>query len=408
MYLDYNAVDGQTYDDLLLDGVHPNAAGHRIVADAIFDKLGIEVPSFEEQDIFISGQGGVAQYRIPSMVVTNSGTILAACDARVERGGDAPNNIDLHLRRSTDNGNTWTAIQTIADFPDQQAACDPSMVVDKTTGTIWCFYDYAIPDPDSYKGRQMYTHVIKSVDDGVTWSNPIDLTDTLKDPAWISVQIGPGNGIQTRDGDLIVPCYCLTSSSSRTCNLIRSTDHGQTWTLSNPAPGSGSENQAVELNDDSIMINIRQGGSRGITTTPNKGQTWTARYNDTALIEPGCQASFIRYWSTLDGDEKDILLFSNPASTSSRVNMTVRISYDEGRTWPVSKVVYGGSSAYSSLTVLPDNTIACLYECGDTDLYEAIAFAKLSLKWLTDGKDSVTSVDNSLKKLRKEAGHRTR
>jgi len=361
----------------------------------------------EKNDVFISGTEGSAFYRIPSLVTTNKGTIIAVCDARIERWNDAPNNIDLAMKRSFDNGKTWTPIKIIADYPGEEAAGDASMLIDKQTGTIWLFFDYILPKEgfkpemlkefkvaeDYDKWRIVYFYAIKSDDDGESWSNPIDLT-YLKKPDWDYLVAAPGNGIQTKNGRLIMPTYSSRSHLViNSCQSLYSDDHGKTWQIGNTIGEYNVEPQVVELEDGSLMMNVRQTKQKGFrmyTTSKDGGLNWNAMVDETNLPEPGfgVQASFIRLSGKLDGDSKNRILFSNPATTKGREKLTIRISYDEGKTWRFGKVLFAGPSGYSSMTALPDGSIGMLYETGEKSLLEKIAFARFNVEWLTDGKDS--------------------
>jgi len=342
---------------------------------------------FEEVNVFVSGTDGVCQYRIPALVTATDGALIAVCDARIEEPGDAPNNIDLVVKRSVDGGRTWSATERIAQFPGTEAACDPCMLVDRETGTIWVFYDYAVPHDSLPRNRRIMTHVIASDDHGRTWSKPKDLTPEINRPEWYYVAAAPGMGIQTRDGKLVAPVYTKRRDEPSKSHVLWSEDHGETWILGGGAGTDTGECQVVELDDDRLLINMRRpkgAGCRSVACSDDGGHSWSEAVDDPALIEPACQASFIRLTSTRDGDDKSRLLFSNPAHASQRLNMTVRLSYDEGKTWPVAKLVNPERSMYSCLTVLPDKTIGLLYEKG-----KILAFARFSLAWLTDGEDGV-------------------
>ena len=202
----------------------------------------------------------------------------------------------------------------------------------------------------------------------------------------------PGRGIQTRAGRLIIPVYTRQTDQDYS-HLLSSNDHGKTWQISPPAAPMVNECQVAELKDGSLMLNMRsyrKKGCRAVATTNDDGKTWGKIVDDTNLPEPTCQASFIRYTDVRDGFTRDRLLFVNPANTSKRVNLTVRLSYDEGMTWPISKVIRPGPSAYSCLTVLKDGTIGLIYENGRTSPYERLTFARFDLQWLTDGRDRIT------------------
>ncbi len=353
-------------------------------------------PPLEQNDVFVAGRDGVFQYRIPALVTSNEGTLIAACDARKDRGGDPPNNIDHVCKRSLDGGRTWKPLQVVADFPGAEAAGDPCLLVDRQTGTVWVFYAWC-PEGIGTKASQpglsgstLRVYAMTSDDDGVTWSKPRDLNPMVKDPDWNAMWCSPGRGFQTREGRLLVPSSSLRDGASYS-QMFASDDHGQTWKTLTASGDKTNEHMAVELADGRLMANMRSRhgqGCRAVSTSSDGGRTWSELVHDPDLVEPVCQGSFIRYTSRQDGYAKDRLLFSNPASRK-REKMTVRLSYDEGKTWPVSKVIHAGPAAYSCLTVLADGTIGLLYERGEKSAYEKITFARFDLEWLTDGKDKL-------------------
>lgn len=353
-------------------------------------------PSFSQTPLFVGGLDSVVEYRIPGLVTTNTGTLVAVCDARVDRPGDAINNIDLVVKRSTDLGKTWMPMQVIVDFPGKEAACDPCIAHDRHTNRVWVFYDHILdhvakPGTQSREKRIIHLHAIYSDDEGVTWSGPRNLTPIIKMPVWDAVLAGPGRGSQTRNGYLLIPCYSIRPDCSYAQVLV-STDHGGTWKLSKGARAETNESAVVELTDGRWLLNSRDArreGYRVVSTTKNQGANWITPSNAKNLPEPCCQGSVIRYTDTRDGFQKNRLLFSNPADSSQRRRMTVRMSYDEGETWPIAKVIYDGPTAYSCLTVLPNGTIGLLYESGDQSPYERIHFAAFNLEWLTDGTDAL-------------------
>jgi len=343
-------------------------------------------------DVFVRGGEGVFLYRIPALAVTTKGAILALCDARIERGDDLPNNIDLVLRRSFDLGETWTPSQKIANFPGMEGAGDASLLVDRETGTIWVFYAYGPEGIGSREsqpgidGPTLRLHLIHSNDEGATWSEATDLNPMVKDPAWKAVWPSPGSGFQARSGRLYFPLTQVSDAVGYT-RYIYSDDHGVSWKITVPAGRNTDESMCVELDDGTLMANMRGSKKqRAVAISNDKGISWEPMSYDKTLIGPNCQASFIRYSSLSNGDDKNRLLFSNPASTK-RENMTVRLSYDEGKTWPVSKTIYPGLAGYSSLAVLPDGSIGMFYEHGAQHDTDQLTFVRFTMEWLTDGKD---------------------
>ena len=359
-------------------------------------------PIFEQTDVLVGGQDGVFEYRIPVLLTSNEGTLLAFCDARVEKEGDAPNNIDLALKRSVDGGKTWGPLQVLVDA-GEGAVADSCGVVDRETGTIWVFSVYSPKGIGSANAKpglsgDTFTYqAVKSDDDGETWSEPIDITAMVKKPEWSAGSPGPGTGIQTRAGRLIIPRYYTPGDGPSVSFVSCSDDHGKTWRIGGEAQGAWctNESQVVELDDGSLLLNMRgaTGNKRKIARSNDGGMSWSEMTEDPALIEPRCQGSLIVHTDGLHYP-KSRLVFLNPASTE-RHKMTAHLSYDEGKTWPVSKQLYAGPSAYSSLTVLRDLTIGCLYERGDEGPYEKITFARFNLEWLTDGKDKLAAMSGS-------------
>ncbi len=348
-----------------------------------------------QDDVFVSGTEGYHTFRIPSVIVTPKGTILAFCEGRKNSASDT-GDIDLVLRRSTDGGETWGPLQIVAeDGPNTMG--NPCPVVDRDTGTIWLLMTHNLGEDrepeiiaQTSKGTRT-VWVTKSADDGETWSEPVEITAATKKPNWTWYATGPGVGIQLASGRMVIPCdHIVAETKEFGSHVIYSDDRGETWRLGGAVGPGVNECQVVELADGSLLLNMRnyherESNRRALARSTDGGETWSGLSYDEALIEPICQASFLRY-TTEELQDRNRLLFSNPASTS-REKMTVRVSYDEGGTWPVAYVLHFGPAAYSCLTVLPDMTIGCLYERGDEHAYEKITFARLGLATLTDGED---------------------
>ncbi|HUH29149.1 sialidase family protein [Gelidibacter sp.] len=342
------------------------------------------------QDLFnTSMTEGVECYRIPAIITAPNGDVIAAIDERVPGCGDLKwsRDINIIIRRSADNGKTWSNIETVVDFPDGQSASDPSLIVDHVTNEIFLFYNFMNLDTEK---DIYYLHVVKSADNGKTWSKPEDITSQIAKPEWHKdfKFITSGRGIQTRSGKLLHTMVNLNSG----LHLFGSDDHGKTWYFIDTPIQPADESKVIQLADGSLMINARVNGKgmRYVHTSTDEGKTWTTK-EAPELIDPGCNASIIRYTSVEDGYDKNRLLFSNAKSEKGRVNMTVRISYDEGKTWTEGKTIYEGPSAYSDMTILANGDIGLFFE---QDEYTKNPFVSFSLDWLTDGKDSYKKAKN--------------
>lgn len=421
-------------------------------------------------------------YRIPSLITTNKGTIVACVDARYRESGDNPNRIDKVIRRSIDNGETWEdtiiAVESVGEGQHEGAAAiDPAMVYDKYTETIWLFYCHTpggvglwnsrpgkgvdtegnrylydqhnnqyilkggkvytdtkedtglVVDGKGYilkeneilgnifKGtgpyleeRTSFLEVVCSRDDGITWSEPVNLNGEVKE-AWMKfIGPGPGIGIQMQaekyKGRLVVPIYFSNHTNTvgwtMSCAVIYSDDHGKTW-VRGKSPNDGrlykgerieaqtltdyegclTESQVVELRDGRLLCMMRNHDKRKRTARAysiDGGVSWSQVEWVDELIDPTCQASLIKYPD--NGDEKERVLFTNPANEKERKLGTVRLSEDGGRTFSYSRVIKEDDFIYSSMTVLQDGTIGILYE--DKNSVETMQFMKFTLDWIKE------------------------
>jgi sialidase-1 len=341
-----------------------------------------------QMEIFQAGQGGYHTYRIPAMLTTPKGTLLAFCEGRKNSSSDS-GDIDMLLRRSFDGGKTWSDVQKIADMGTDTIG-NPTPVFERKTGTIFLLLTR---NPSSTTERQITREALRSArtvwitrsrDDGATWTEPLEITSQTKRPDWTWYATGPGNGIQLRSGRLVIPCdHNVTGTDVRHSHLIYSDDRGETWKIGAVADEKTNESAIVELKDGSLLFNMRSYAGknrRAIQRSKDGGLTLGPLTLDDALIEPVCEASMVSVVPAFKKPDNRVL-FANPAATK-RMNMTVRLSRDGGQTWPVSRVMHAGPSAYSSLAVLKDGTIGLLYERGDKGSYERITFAHFDLDWL--------------------------
>ncbi|PCH77956.1 MAG: sialidase [Flavobacteriaceae bacterium] len=324
----------------------------------------------------------ISCYRIPAIVTAPNGDLIAAIDERVPSCGDLKwsKDINIVIRRSTNNGKKWSKIETVVDFPLGKSASDPSMIVDMETKEIFLFYNYMNLDTEK---NIYYLHMVKSSDNGKTWSEPVDITSQIAKPAWHKdfKFITSGRGIQTRSGKLL---HCMVNLNSG-MHIFASDDHGKSWYFIDTPISPADESKIIELANGDWMVNARANGKgmRYVHLSSDEGKTWTTSPEE-QLIDPGCNGSIIRYTAIKDGYKKNRLLFSNAKRKKGRSNMTVRVSYDEGKTWTEGKTIYTGSAAYSSLTILKNGDIGLFFE---QDEYKKNPFVSFSLKWLTDGAD---------------------
>jgi sialidase-1 len=337
----------------------------------------------EVHDLFNATENDdISCYRIPAIVTVANGDLIVAIDERVPSCGDLKwsGDINIVIRRSSDNGQTWSEIEKIVDYPLGRSASDPSMILDEETNEIFLFYNYM--DLDKEK-NVYYLHVIKSSDNGLTWSESKDITSQIAKPEWHKnfKFITSGRGIYTQSGKLL---HCMVNLDNG-MHVFGSDDHGESWYLIDTAVQPANESKIVELADGRWMINSRANGKgmRYVHVSDDEGKSWEM-HPEPELIDPGCNGSIIRYTSKKDGFKKNRLLFSNAKMKKGRENMTVRISYDEGKTWSEGKTIYKGGSAYSSLTILENGDIGLFFE---KDGHKENPFVSFSLEWLTDGKD---------------------
>lgn len=338
-------------------------------------------------EVYLSGQDGYHTYRIPAIVRTQKGTLLAFAEGRRHSARDW-GDIDVLVKRSTDGGLTWSSAITVADLGEDTVG-NPAPVVDRRTGTIWLLLTRnpgQVRERDILPGLSGPTRTVwltYSKDDGRSWAPPVEITAAVKRPEWSWYATGPVNGIQLRSGRLVIPCDHVVAGdlAQRFSHVIYSDDGGKTWRVGGSAGPDCNESTVVELSDGALMLNMRSYAGknrRAVSLSRDGGLTWSPPQLDETLIEPVCQASLIRFGKKRPA----MLLFSNPASTR-RVNMTIRLSRDEGKSWTAAKTIHEGPSAYSNLVELKGNMIGLLYERGDKGPYERITFARLSLRWLT-------------------------
>jgi hypothetical protein len=344
----------------------------------------------EHKALFSGGDYGSGFFRIPAITTATDGSLVVLTDARYNNTGDLPNNIDVLSKRSTDRGESWSEAVVVADF-GADGAGDASVVTDRNTGALVALFPSYNGFFQSTPNDKIRMHMSRSMDQGISWSTPVDISDMIYAPGWYANFVTSGAMHQMRNGRIIAASVVRPDAGNALSDLenymIFSDDGGLSWGyMASPASGNANEAKLVELDNGNLMMNIRAFNNRKIVLSDDGGESWGTPYTQNDLIDPFVNGELIRYTSTLDGYDKSRLLFSIAASTS-RENMSVFLSYDEGQSWGISKVIYPGPSAYSALTVLDDGTIGLFYENGEYETYQ-MYFARFSLDWLTDGNDT--------------------
>ena len=405
---------------------------HRIgiqCSEIVTDKGRLRLPDSDAQPLRTGvtlrqhGQDGVHTSRIPGLATSKKGTLLAIYDARYESARDLQGHMDIALNRSFDGGRTWDPMQVVLDrkewggMPEKyNGVSDACILVDDRTGDIYVagLWMHGLLDAETGKWVEGLTAdstrwlhqwrakgsqpgfgvketsqflITKSSDDGLTWSEPINITSVKKKEWWLFAP-APGQGITMTDGTLVFPSQGRDENGTSFSNITWSKDGGKTWKTSNPATKNTTECAVVELQDGSLMLNMRDNRNRGneevngrsVFVTSDLGETWKEHPTSRkALIEPTCMASLHTHRYMEDGVKKSLLLFVNPASTSKRNNITLKVSYDGGNTWPEEKQIlldeYSGRG-YSCITSVNDSTLGILYESSQADM----VFQTVSLK----------------------------
>lgn len=347
-----------------------------------------------EKIVVFEGGKDAAAVRIPSIVATKSGVLLAFAEGRQNLGDQAENKIIQ--KRSTDGGRTWSATTIIGD-DGKRPLNNPCAVVDQKTGRVLLMfqsYPESLKEADGkiktgYQGDDIVRgYLIRSDDEGQTWSKIEDVTRQVKRPTLATtIASGPGIGIQLRRGPhagrILMP---FNEGPYGKWNIYAaySDDGGATWKMGDNVPGGTgqvNECQLAELSDGRVYFNSRSGGGakvRRVSFSKDGGQTWSPVEQEPELVEPRCMASVI----SVEDPTRHRLLYSGPANANGRDTGTIFVSYDDGVSWPVRQVLEPAMFAYSNLVALPDGTIGCLYE---TNSHKQIVFARFSLAWITNG-----------------------
>ena len=355
---------------------------------------------------------GVHTYRIPALATTPRGTLLCVYDMRRRKGRDLQEDIDIGLSRSTDGGQTWEPQQVIMDQgtyggkpQELNGVSDPGIIVDPATGEIFCFAVWMVgkegkhqwsedgSEPGFEIGKSAQMLMVRSRDDGLTWSAPQNMTRTWKKKEWILYVPSPQQGIALRDGTLVMPTQGRDAEDREFSNLLISRDHGAHWTVSRPASLDNSESQAVQLGDGSIMMNMRtETGQkfRTVAVTRDLGQTWVPHAtNRKGLIEPNCNGSLYRFDFQQKGRDRYVLLFANPHSQTGRDHHSIQVSFDDGLHWPKENRILLDAfrgAGYPSLSRVDEKHVGIVYEGSQSHL----VFQKIAIEELLTGRHTLS------------------
>ncbi|MCS6933635.1 MAG: glycoside hydrolase [Chitinophagales bacterium] len=333
----------------------------------IVTTLCLAAQRFDLQQVFKNHKDGYNVFRIPAVIVTASGKVLAFCEGR--KSLHDYGNIDLVMKTSADNGKTWSGLKVIWDNGNNTCG-NPAPVFDKVTGDVIVL---ATLNNDK-------VFVLRSPDEGISWATPVDITSAVKLPDWGWYATGPVHAIQLEQSTykrrLVVPCnHTVAANGDNFSHVIYSDDNGKTWQLGGSVSnGNTNESTVAELTNGNLLLNMRntdkRAPSRKISISSDGGDTWTAPVYDSTLIEPVCQGALLRY-----SFSPDVLLFTNPRHSSKRKNLTLSVSNDGGKTWTRHITVCAKKSAYSDMVVLSNGDILCLFETGKILPYAGIVSA---------------------------------
>lgn len=365
-------------------------------------------PSVDETTVFRNGEDGYTCYRIPAVVKAPSGELLAFAEGRKTDCGDY-GDVDIVLRTSRDNGQTWSPLRVVVDFGQAQAG-NPAPVFDQTdsrfrNGRLFLLYNTGTASEKEVRNGKAIREVWykTSSDGGQTWSEPVNITTSVNRPNkpdvnptytfsedWRSYANTPGHALQIQNGRYKGRLFVAANHSEGApqpqfrdyrAHGFYSDDHGKTWKLSATVtyPG-GNESTAAETSTGSLLMNSRnQSGdvkNRLLVTSTNAGETWSQVTVANDLPDPVCEGSMINYRK----GGQNVLIFANPNSQTKREKLTVRISQNDGKSWSAGREIYAGSAAYSDLVVQQDGQIGVLYE---RDNYTTIIYAHFAYDWLT-------------------------
>ena len=329
---------------------------------------------YYEQCLYRPGDYGSTNWRIPTICCLSDGSLLAVCDKRKYNESDLPEDIDIVIRRSNDNGRTWSEPQTIAEGTGRKQGFGDAALVECQNGDVVCVFVGGNGLFQSSQDDPIRSYVCRSSDKGKTWSEPEDITfqlwgDHATRPQCRSYEasfFGSGNGLRltrgTYAGRIMFAAAMKLKSNNRLDNfVVYSDDNGLTWKVSKMAYQGGDEAKLMELVDGRVLISVRQNGARGYNYSTNGGLAWGTQGRWECMKSNACNGDMLRLAATDCGDSCNILLHSIPNSMERR-NVSIFVSYDEGQTWQDPVLLFDGPSVYSSMTLLKNGSVGVLLE----------------------------------------------
>lgn len=375
-----------------------SAIATSILAGASATAATPQAPIHEQTLLFNNFDDGSKYYRIPALAVAADSSLIAVADKRFDSAMDLPNSIDVVVKRSTDNGLTWSKAIMVAGEGTDVGHGDPAIVLDRNTGDLLCIMTAGAGLRDATRENYARIRVARSKDNGLTWSEPVDITDQIygtPDAPLKHVITGfasSGAALQTRDGRIMFVLVARPEANVwRLENwAVFSDDGGKTWQVADCAADLyGDEAKVVETASGDILMSIRNRdkGPRKIAVSHDRGKTWGELRTQPDLIEPACNGDILAY----DYNGREILLQTLPNDPKSRRNVTIFASLDGGKTWPVKRSVVPDGSGYSSLAILPDGTLGIFIEEDSTvpDGVYVLRYHRVNLPWLFEGHEDL-------------------
>ncbi|ODT55988.1 MAG: hypothetical protein BGP01_12455 [Paludibacter sp. 47-17] len=353
-------------------------------------------------EVLKPGDFGSKSYRIPALVTAADGSLVVMTDRRKYNSVDLPEDIDVVAQRSTDGGNTWSEPRIVAKGTGHGKGYGDVALIKASSGKLIALY---VGGPGLWKSTPENPnrhYMSTSSDNGLTWTAPRDITPQIygaecADPVrskWMASFFGSGQGLSMRSGRVMAVIAVREPGRNGLHNYaVYSDDEGETWKVSERAIVDGDEAKVVELDNGDILMSSRTRGNRLWAKSTDGGITWGNRNSWSEIWGNACDADIVRYTSVKDGYDKSRILHTLP-NHATRRNLAVWMSYDEGTSWPVKKVLCPGTSAYSSVSILPDGTVGVYFEEDESEVY-TMTFIAFTLDWLSSGNDSYNAPYNN-------------